>query len=57
MNIKTNEILLLNKIKFGEGENTNTVSNPIPTEQTQKDGMKALTFQGMKNLKIRSYER
>ena len=50
MNIKTNEILLLNKIKLGEGTQPQiTTQAPVPTEQPQ-NGMKALMFQARKNI-------
>lgn len=52
MNIQKNELLLMNKIKFGAEQPTNTTAAPVPSTepQTPEAGMNALTFMGMKNL-------
>ena len=51
MNImKTNMLLLDNRIRKDEGENTVVVETPVQTAQEAKGGMKALMFQGMQNL-------
>ena len=49
MNITMND-LLIKKINFAGGETSGTVAeNPVPAQDPQQ-GMKALMFQGMKNL-------
>ncbi len=51
MNITTNELMLLNKIRFGEAENPKpTVEEPVAEEQSPEKGMNALMFKGMQNL-------
>ena len=51
MNImKTNMLLLDNRIRKDEGDNTNTVAAPVPSTVQPQTGMKALMFQGMQNL-------
>ena len=51
MNImKTNMLLLDNRIRKDDGENTATVAAPVPSTAKSQVGMKALMFQGMQNL-------
>ena len=51
MNImKTNMLLLDNRIKKDEGDNTTVVSAPVPQTTQPEAGMKALAFMGIKNL-------
>ena len=51
MNImKTNMLVLDNKIRKEDGENTSTVQAPVPQSTNPQAGMNALTFQGMKYL-------
>ncbi len=53
MNINSNELLLLKKIRFGEGQETaKPQTNVIPNVEgeTPQTGMNALTFEAMNNL-------
>ena len=51
MNImKTNMLLLDNRIRKDDGDKTTTVAAPVPTTVQPQAGMKALMFQGMQNL-------
>ena len=51
MNImKTNMLLLNNKIRKDDAENTTTIEAPIPSKTEPQTVMKALMFQGLKNL-------
>ena len=51
MNImKTNMLLLDNKILKEDAENTATIAAPVPSPAQAQAGMNALMFQGMKNL-------
>ena len=49
MNIQKTDLVLLNKIRFA-GENAPQAPVPETTEKSAEAGMKALSFQGMKNL-------
>lgn len=51
MNImKTNMLLLDNKIRKDDTENTAPIAAPVPSADQPQAGMKALMFQGMQNL-------
>ena len=51
MNImKTNMLLLDNRIRKDDGDKTTTVAAPVPSTVQPQTGMKALMFQGMQNL-------
>ena len=48
--MKTNMLLLDNRMRKDDGDKTTTVSAPVPSTVEPQAGMKALMFQGMQNL-------
>ena len=52
MNIQKTDLMLLNRVRFGAEQPTNTETAPVPQDGTQnaQAGMNALMFRGMQNL-------